>query len=272
MARTFTSPGPERTNRLIFIGAVGLALLAAVLVFASLANFGGDDANAGSLGDSLDVVVASQDISPGQLIGADMVELSSLPVNAIVDEAFTDEALVVGTRAQVRVTSGDQLAPSKVTGAGAEDANGLGYIVPPGMRAASVSVSEETSVGGLVLPGDRVDVIVVVDSSIEGQDFRRGVLLLQDIEVLAVAQKTLRPVSRVDENGDPITSESADGGVAARDENVDEDPDAASVTLALPPEDAPLIALAQSEGTVYLSLRGVGDDSFTDDTVRELPQ
>jgi pilus assembly protein CpaB len=268
MARTLTTPGPDRTNRFIFYGAVGLALLAAILVFAALANFGGDETTA-SIGDTVDVVVASQDIDAGDEINADMVELASLPVNALVDEAFTDEALVVGTRAQVRVARGDQLAPSKVVGAG-DDGEGVGYIIPGGMVAQSVQVSEETSVGGLILPGDHVNVIVVAETSVDGADVARGVLLLQDVEVLAVAQKTLKPVSRVDENGDLITSETADGSIAAR-ENVDEDPEAATVTLAVLPEDGPLLAVAQEQGTIYLSLRPVGDDGVTDNTERFLP-
>jgi pilus assembly protein CpaB len=265
-----TTPGPDRTNRLIFYGAITLALLAAILVFAALANFGGDETTA-SIGDTVDVVVASQDIDAGDEINADMVELASLPVNALVDEAFTDEALVVGTRAQVRVARGDQLAPSKVVGEG-DDGEGVAFIIPAGMRAMSVEVTEETSVGGLVLPGDRVDVIVVAETTVgEGNDVARGVLLLQDVEVLAVAQATLRATSRVDENGEPIDTGSAEGAIAARDENVDEDPDAATVTLSLLPEQVPLLAVAQEEGTVYLSLRPVGDDSVTDNTEQFLP-
>ena len=270
MARTLTSPGPDRTNRLIFYGAIGMALLAAVLVFAALANFGEDDP-AAAIGDTVDVVVASQDIAAGDEINADMVELASLPVNALVDAAFTDESLVVGTRAQVRVARGDQLAPGKVVGAG-DDGEGIAYIVPVGMVAMSVQVSEETSVGGLILPGDHVDVIVVVSGGRASDTGSRGVLLLQNVEVLAVAQNTLKAVSRVDENGEPITGDTAEGGIAARDDSVDEDPEAATVTLALRPDDSPLLAAAQEEGTVYLSLRPVGDDSVTDNTERSLPQ
>ena len=33
MARTLTAAGPDRANRMIFLGAVGLALIAAVLVY-----------------------------------------------------------------------------------------------------------------------------------------------------------------------------------------------------------------------------------------------
>jgi pilus assembly protein CpaB len=268
MARTLTQPGPDRTNRLIFIGAVGLALLAAVLVFAALANFGGGDGDP-ITGDTVDVVVASQDIGPGDEINADMVELATLPVNALIDDAYTDEALIVGTKAKVAVARGDQLAPSKVVGAGS-DADGASYIIPNGMRAMSVSVSEETSVGGLLLPGDRVDLMISVEEeAAEGAStgLKYGLLLLQDVEILAVAQETLRPVSRVDVNGDPL-----EDGVATRDEDVEEDPDAATVTLALTPEEATILAGVQVEATIYLSLRAPGDRSRTDNTEIILPE
>jgi pilus assembly protein CpaB len=272
MARTLTQPGPERANRLIFIGAVALAGLAAILVFAALANFGGGDDNAAvaGLGDTVDVVVASEDIGAGDEITEGSIELATLPVNVLVDDAFTDMAAVVGTRAQGRILAGDQLAPAKVVGAGDDD-SGLSRVIPPGFRAASVSVTEETSVGGLILPGDRVDVIVAVEGDVDGVEYKRGVLLFQNVEVLAVAQETLRPVSRIDEDGEIITTDTADGVIATR-EDVEEDPEAASVTLALAPQDMPLLALAEAEGTIYLVLRPVGDDSTTDQTIQELPR
>ena len=39
---------------------------------------------------------------------------------------------------------------------------------------------------------------------------------------------------------------------------------ASGLTLAVAPEDAPLLALAQDQGTVWLVLRGQGDDAVRD--------
>ncbi|MEX2225221.1 MAG: Flp pilus assembly protein CpaB [Dehalococcoidia bacterium] len=269
MARTLTAGGPDRANRMIFFGAVGLALLAALLVFAALANFGGDGGTA-SIGDTLEVVVASQDISPGDEITGDMVELASLPVSVLVDDAFTETSLVVGTTANARLLRGDQLAPSKVQGLGDEEADGVAFIIPDGMRAVAVSVTEETAGGGNILPGDHVDVVVVAATTVDGVDITRGVLLLQDIEVLAVAQETLRPVTRVDVAGEPLETEDSEGTLSSRD-GAEEDPDAATVTLSVFPEDAPLLAVAQEEGAVYLVLRAIGDGGTVDGVERVLP-
>src|SRR5262249_45937275 len=61
-------------------------------------------------------------------------------------------------------------------------------MVPAGKRAMSVTFTELSSAGGLITPGDHVDVIGVFNKSTLGKD--QSMLLLQDILVLAVAQST----------------------------------------------------------------------------------
>lgn len=270
MARTLTAAGPDRANRMIFYGAIALALIAAVAVFATLANFGSDEGGA-VIGDTVEVVVASQDIDAGDEIGADMVELASLPVNAVIDAAYTDQSFVAGTRAKERILRGDQLAPAKVNGGG-EAEQSVSNITPLGRRAMAVRVSPDTAGGGNILPGDRVDVVLVAETAVEGTTLSQGTLLLQDVEVLAVAQETLRPVGRTDTNGEPIVDESALGSIAAPARDAQEDPEAETVMLSVLPEDVPLLALAQEEGTLYLALRGLGDDGVIEGGVeRNLP-
>jgi pilus assembly protein CpaB len=253
---------------MIFFGAVGLALLAAVLVFAALANFGGGDDTA-SGADLVDVIVASQDIDAGDTISADMVELASLPPGTLVDGAFTDQAAVVGTKAQVRMLRGDQLAPQKIVGAGAE-CKGVTCILPDGRVGFAVAVTQETGGGGNILPGDHVDVISVADDP--GTDLTRGTLLLQNIEVVAVAQTTLKAISTTDENGEPIESDTSEGAISTRDRNADEEPDAETIMVAVATEDAVLLAVAQEVGTVYLVPRPLGDDSVVDGEVERTLQ
>jgi hypothetical protein len=77
--------------------------------------------------------------------------------------------------------------------------------------------------------------------------------------VLAVAQSTQKPVARLDRDGNPIETDTAGDGLATRPDDLDANEDARTVTLALSPEDAPLLALAQEQGKVWLALRGIGD-------------
>ncbi len=77
MARTLTQPGPERANRLIFLGAIGLAIIAAILVFFALSNFGDGGGSASVAGGSVDVVVASRNINAGDTISNSDLELTN---------------------------------------------------------------------------------------------------------------------------------------------------------------------------------------------------
>jgi len=269
MARTLTAANPDRANRMIFFGAVGLAALAAILVFAALANFGGDEGNA-AVGDTVEVIVASQDIDAGDLINGDMVEVASVPSNIMLTEAFTDESLVVGTKALNNIVRGDQLAPSKLSG-GAFDCGNTSCVIPDGMRGFAVQISEETGGGGNIVPGDRVDVVVVAETGADATRVIQGTLLLQNIEVVAVAQETLKPVSPVNEDGERIEGDTSAGVISAADSDAEEDPDAATVLVAVFPQDVPLLAVAQEEGTIYLALRGFGDDGVIDGSERVLP-
>jgi Flp pilus assembly protein CpaB len=117
-------------------------------------------------------------------------------------------------------------------------------------------------VGGLIVAGDRVDVIVLLKEDEEQLLGERALTLLQDVEVLAVAQNSQQPVTRVDPEGNPITSDSAEGELSSRPDDTEADEDARTVTLAVSPDDAALLALTQSDNadiTVYLSLRPEGD-------------
>ena len=261
MARSLSQSGTDRQNRMILVGAVALALLAAVLVFASLNTFGGDDGGSSVLGATQDVVVAAQDIKAGTKITNDMVAISTFPKNAVIADVISDKAVVVGLTARYPLTAGDQISPIKL---GQTESNRtFSDVIPEGKRAVSVDVVEKTSVGGLIIAGDHVDVIVIGKSTAAsgGQDVPVSFTLLQDVEVLSVAQTTQEPVARLDKDGNPIQTDTAAGSISTRPDDTDANPKAKSVTLAVSPEDAARLALAGQSYSIYLSLRGTGDDS-----------
>jgi pilus assembly protein CpaB len=115
----------------------------------------------------------------------------------------------------------------------------LANLVPHGMRAIALRVSEETAVANLIRPGDRVDVLMTpnpVKTAVEGRSFAQAEArtVLQNILVLAVGEATVAS---------------------------NESPDAVrNVTLAVTPQEAAKVALIRSVGTEYLSLRANGDD------------
>jgi pilus assembly protein CpaB len=254
--------GPDRQNRLIFIGAVVMAALAAVFVFAALSNFGGDGDGGGRssvLGGPVEVVVASSNISPGTTLTGEHLEVVTLPASGIVEGALTERESLEGLRVRYPVAAGEQFTPAKVGQGTGED--NLALAVPPGKRAVAVEIEESSSVGGLIVAGDHVDVIgVLPGEQLQDEEIpSRAVILVQDVEVLAVAQTAQRPVARLDKDGNPIVSDTAEGSLATRPDGDGTDPDAETITLAVNPEDAPLLALAQEEGRIWLALRGFGD-------------
>src|SRR5690606_11727017 len=130
-------------------------------------------------------------------------------------------------------------------------------------RGVSVPFSEVMGAGGLVVPGDRVDVLVATEyGRLFGPDQLREdpetnsdaghptvITLLQDVLVLAVGQEFTPPL---DEGRDPST---------LRGEDAAAQPTARSVTVAITPDQAQKLFMATQEGTLGLALRPFGDES-----------
>jgi Flp pilus assembly protein CpaB len=82
----------------------------------------------------------------------------------------------------------------------------------------------------------------------------KAVTLLQNVEVLAVAQEAQEPL--------PVASEgdAAGGSRGGRPDDAERQPDATSATLAVSPQDAQLLALVhEAGGVIWLALRPAGD-------------
>jgi pilus assembly protein CpaB len=249
MARTLAGAGPERTNRLILIGAIALAVVAAVLVFASLRNFGGGSGS-NSIGGTVSVVVAAQDIKAGTKITSDMVTTAVIPSKVMVEGAVTDKQAAVGLTNLYPIYKNDQVSAPKL---GQGDSKcGFTCAIPNGLVAVSVPISETTSVGGLIQPGDHIDVTAVYNKA-NGDN---ATSLLQNVLVLAVGQNAAKATAQLDANGNPLPADSA--AVVAPD-NQDPNNKARTLTVAVNPLDVGTLALATTQGTVYLSLRAPGD-------------
>ena len=262
-------------NRGVLIVALCLGLLSAVLVFVYLNRSGGGEEAAPS-GETKSVVVASQDITAGTRITDDMVRVKNVSADAVVPNALTTTEMAVGSVARFPITADEQILENRLAAGGIEVAKGekmpLTYIVPDGMRAVGVNTEQVISAGGLVLPGDYVDVIFVaavrtdlpppLDLSHISQT------ILQNVEVLAV-QQTLEEVVPEETTGDGATDGEVSDRVALG--RSDPEPEAITVTLAVTPEQAEILAMADvvakaSENdtcAIRLSLRQFGDSEQT---------
>lgn len=263
MLRGLTRPmlAPVLGSRRARLGlAAMLALFAGVLVLAALnqepTSSGTAAPASGSSAAVLSVVVASQTIPAGTEIQAEMLELREMPLVAVLSGAIESPELVVGSFARIPIYSGEQLVAAKMATRG-EGAAGLSYIVPSGLRAVAVRVDKVVGAGGLIRPGDRVDVLGLINPlddkgrAILGEKI--AVTLAQNVQVLAVEQDL---VNR------PVASSLA-GDAALADGTLLEQPEAQPggtvATLAVTPLQAEQIFGAEETGAVRLSVRAPGD-------------
>jgi pilus assembly protein CpaB len=130
---------------------------------------------------------------------------------------------------------------------------GLAPQVTPGKRAIAVPIDESTSVAKLVKPGDRVDVIAVVQSmGVGGREVKTAKTVFQDVVILAVGRSIANNVARrVD----------VDMGGTARVRSLTEYDGYSSVTLELDPVQAQLVAAIYTDNSnrLILSLRNNDD-------------
>jgi Flp pilus assembly protein CpaB len=163
----------KRSNRLLILVGVLLAVTGAVgaMVIAS----GGTGTSASKSTPTpvvtpepqVTVVVATKDISPGQQITADMVSSKKVPVSTALaagGDTFVNPDLVINKIAgapiqtgQIIVASRDLLSPGTLP-----DGQSIAAEVHSGMLAVSMEVDQVNGVGTVIVPGDRVDVILSV--------------------------------------------------------------------------------------------------------------
>lgn len=146
---------------------------------------------------------------------------SALPPGAFatIDELFKD-----GDRTVLYpLEQGEPLFAPKLTGPGERAA--LSRLISDGNRAVTLRVNDVAGVGGLVLPGDRVDVVLTTADVAE--------VILQDVRILSI---------------DQMADEKSTEAVVAH-----------TVTVEASPEAAQKLVLAQSVGSLSLVLRKAGE-------------
>lgn len=178
------------------------------------------------------IVVAYRDLAFGEILQPEMMREIPWPKSSIPDGAFAKIADLVQDGNHVVLSS---LSPNepvlkwKISGAGARAS--LSAIVTPGMRAVTIRLNDVGGVAGFVLPGDRVDMLYTRGGN--GTDSSSTTdVLLQNIRVLAVDQIADQKKS------DPVNAKNA--------------------TVEVTAFDSQKIALAQSTGTLSLTLRAAG--------------
>jgi pilus assembly protein CpaB len=213
--------------------AMVAAVLAAIVVFSALKNREAQVQVA--LAQTQDIVVAARDVHLGEKLSASDLKLVRWSRQSVPEGAFTDPSIATNSFVRNELIAGQPVlqrslvAADKVPGV-------LPMIIPPGMRAMSVAVDEVGDIAGFVKPRTRVDVLVAVSGT--GSDNNRpySKIVLQNIEVIAVAQQI--------------------------DKGKDEPEVTKVVTLLVTPHDAEKLGLASRDGVVRLAMRNYNDDKM----------
>jgi pilus assembly protein CpaB len=253
-------------NRRFLLVAILLAGLSAALVYAKISANGASSTTTKVVAGEQQVVVAKVPIKERTTITAAMLEVKAVPLNSVAVGAFTNIQGAVGKVTKFPVETNQQLVDSAVVDTSRPIVGAaLSYVVPTGKRAMSISASQVANAGGLILPGDWVDIIwgCCSDKPVVTKT------LLRNIQVVAVAQSIVPSGPVNDANptaaaGATVTTApgpstnpvAASAGVAV--------PDASTVTLLLTPAEVQVLFLAEANGRLRLDARGVGDQDTPD--------
>jgi len=233
---------------ILLVGALivaGLtAFFARTLIAGSSAPQAGAVAMAAPVIDGPEVLVATRSLPVGTILDATALKFQPWP-KELVDNAYylrdkTNLQSLQGTVVRSNITAGQPVTQGSLVKPG--DRGFLAAALGPGMRAVTVPVSAQAAVAGFVFPGDRIDLVLTqtVAGGGEGQPLKVSETIMRNIRVLATDQRT-----------DNLVGE--DGKTQVRTFS--------NVTIEATPKMAEQVAVAQTLGSLSLSLRSIADNS-----------
>ena len=232
----------DKKKLLLLIGALVIAVGTAMAARSLLTGAGSPQAQAAQVPKGPKVLVAQRGLPVGTIITADSVSFQLWPKEMVQDAYFIDGQAdmnkLLGTVVRYPITAGQPVTQGALVAPG--DRGFLAAALGPGMRAVTIPVSAKTGVGGFVFPGDHVDLMLTqtVAAKDNGNPLKATETILRNIRVLATDQST------------ETTTE--EGKTVVRDVR--------TVTLEVTPKIAEKIAVAQTIGTLSLSLRSLADN------------
>ncbi len=201
-----------------------------------------------------EVFVPVAELSAGAILKPEHLGLLAIEDTRLMPEMVVaspeGEALLVGSVAIQVLAKGAPIPRAGVVQPG--DRGFLAAVLPQGKRAISIPISETAGVSGLVLPGDRVDIILIYsltgDTIDAERDVRASETVMRNIRVLALDQRLHQ--SDTGPDGKPLA---------------DAPPLARTATLQVTPREAEIITLATSLGDLSMVLNSVHDGGDAED-------
>ena len=170
------------TNVVILFIAIAMGVLAAFLARTWLQSQQNSSAAAAT------IVVATVPLGFGATISEDKISVIPWAAKTLPEGAFTTKQQMLkdgGRAALAPIERGEPILRAKITAPGQRGS--LSTLLDQGKRAVAVRVDDVRGVAGFILPGDRVDVVLIRSEAVaSGQSYSE--LILNNVKVLAVDQ------------------------------------------------------------------------------------
>jgi pilus assembly protein CpaB len=203
-------------------------------------------------GAPIPVLVALEDIPLGEPVRAEWVTVRDLPQTYVEDRHLPANTLreLIGLPLAQSVHAGECILSTDLSPL-SDARRTLSGSIPTGLRGMTIQAFQTALFGGLLRPGDHVDVIVTVgDPAI--LNMGRTAVVLENVTVLAVGQDV-----HSDGPDQPRTvAEAQDRSVRLGQ--------ASNVTLEITMAQSALLAQSRNQGQIFLALRSPTDTAVSE--------
>jgi len=190
------------------------------------------------------ILIAAADLPAGTLLLEEHLKWQPWPENSMnpnfIKQADAKLENYVGAVVRRGINNGQPIMPSQIVKPG--DRGFLAAVLKPGMRAVSVGVGDVSGISHLILPGDRIDLLLTQTVLSDGGgetasgERRAAETVLENIRVLAV-----------DTTLDDLNNKAIDGK---------------TITIEVTPKQAEMITVAVELGRIAFSMRGLENNGF----------
>ncbi|MFZ3063270.1 MAG: Flp pilus assembly protein CpaB [Actinomycetota bacterium] len=227
-----------KARAMVIVIAVVLGLIAVIGVAAYVGRVKSQVADEGR---RVNVVVAEKEITAGtsfdDLLKNNMIKVRSIPKRYVASDAVYAPWQVKGRITKAYIGKGEQLTQNRFESSLKTAA--INLRISESMRAVAIPFDEVKAVAGMIIPGDKVDVVATFDKEIAGTDTTR--IILQNVEVLSVT------------GSESVTTQGGKPGVAAASSSQTSSVKK-TIVLAVSATDVEKLIFAEKKGSVWLAL------------------
>jgi pilus assembly protein CpaB len=177
------------------------------------------------------VLSAIAEIQPGTALNEMNTKFVETALTSVPEGAIIEIKDIENRYLKVPVMPGDWILKNKLT-----ESRGAEASIPEGMGIVTIPVDATTSHSGMLLPGNRIDLLLTYCDVASGESLQKTITVLEYVEVFAVDNR----VYGIDKEGDA---------------------QAKNITLLVGPDQGKAVTLAGKVGTLSTMMRARGEDS-----------